>query len=300
MDAITLKQAHIGMVGVGLMGHGIASNVQNAGWLLHFLDHPGNQPVEGLVAQGAKAHPGCKSLAAECEVIILCVTGSPQVEEVLFREDGILAGIRPGSVVIDCSTSIPRSTVAIAQAVEQAGGYFMDAPMTRTPKEAAEGRLNLIVGGERELFEACLPLLQSYAEHITHAGPVGAGHKMKLLHNFVSLGFSTVLAEVAACAERGGIDSEVLVEVLAQGGGKGAILDRLSPYILSQDTSGFQFSLANAHKDLDYYISMATYLGAARQTALSIAGVFEEGIAARGPQTTVPELISILADTRGD
>lgn len=299
MDAATLNQANIGMVGIGLMGHGIASNVQQAGWPLHFLDHSGNQPVDGLVAQGARAHPSGKSLAAECEVIILCVTGSPQVEEILLREEGILAGIRPGGVVIDCSTSIPSSTVAIAQSVEQAGGHFMDAPMTRTPKEAADGRLNLIVGGERDLFEACLPLLQSYAEHITHAGSVGAGHKMKLLHNFVSLGFSTVLAEAAACAERGGIDPQVLVEVLAQGGGKGAVLDRLSPYILSRDSSGFRFSLTNAHKDLDYYMAMAADLGASREAASSIVQVLAEAIAARGPQATVPELVSILAEMGG-
>ena len=206
----------VGVVGIGLMGHGIASNIQKHGWPLGFLDHPGNQPVDTLVGNGAQRFATGRELAAHCDVVIVCVTGSPQVEDVLFRDDGVLKGLKPGGVVIDCSTAIPSSTEQIADAVATAGGRFLDAPMTRTPKEAAEGRLNLIVGGDRELFEKHKPLLESFAENITYAGPVGAGHKLKLLHNFVSVGFSTVLAEAAACAQLGGIEPETLVEVLAK------------------------------------------------------------------------------------
>lgn len=290
------EKQQIGMAGIGLMGHGIATSLQRHNWSLSFLEHSGNQPTDELLANGATAFSSAKSMAAHCDVIILCVTGSPQVEDVLLREEGILQGLQPGTVVIDCSTAIPSSTLKIAEAVEAVGGRFLDAPMTRTPKEAREGRLNLIVGGDRELFEAQLPLLESYAENIVHAGPAGSGHKLKLLHNFVSVGFSTVLAEAAACAELGGIDPDVLIDVLAKGGGSSTVLDRLRPYILARDDSGFRFSIANAHKDLGYYLTMASDTGASQGSAAGIYNVLSAADAAGHSQSTLPELVSILTE----
>ena len=133
--------------------------------------------------------------------------------------------------------------------------------MTRTPKEAAEGRLNLIVGGDRAVFESKRPILKSFAENITYAGEVGAGHTLKLLHNFVSLGFSAVLCEAAAASNKAGIDPAILHDVLAHGGGAGVALDRLSPFILRGRDRRFRFTLANSAKDLGYYCTMAENLG---------------------------------------
>jgi 3-hydroxyisobutyrate dehydrogenase-like beta-hydroxyacid dehydrogenase len=269
----------VGIVGVGLMGHGIALNVARKGWPLGYLDHPGNQPTDDLDALGATRHADRAALARASEVIILCVTGTPQVEDVLLgrdgpREGGLLASLRPGTVVIDCSTAIPASTARIAAAVTRAGGRFLDAPMTRTPKEAAEGRLNLLVGAEPDLFEAMRPLLSAFAENIFHAGSeAGAGHTLKLLHNFVSLGSVALIAEAAACAGRAGIAPEILVDVLRKGGGHGAALDRLSPYLLEGDSSPMRFSIANARKDLSYYVAMAQGLGAEHAVA---DGVFSD------------------------
>ncbi|MEN3364484.1 MAG: hypothetical protein V7606_1758 [Burkholderiales bacterium] len=285
----------IGMIGIGLMGHGIASNIVKHGYPMVLLEHPGNQPLDGLIAAGATTAKTPASLAATVDIVILCVTGTPEVEDVLFRKEGLLEGIKPGTIVIDCSTAIPSSTVRIAAAVEEAGGRFLDSPMTRTPKEAAEGRLNLIVGGERELFDICKPLLECYAENIVHAGPVGTGHKLKLLHNFVSLGFSAVLAEAAACANSSGIDPKVFVEILAKGGGDGVILNRLRPYIESQDSSGFRFFISNALKDMTYYTTMAEELGAKHATADAIRQTYEFAGNAGGKHATVPELVTLLA-----
>jgi 3-hydroxyisobutyrate dehydrogenase-like beta-hydroxyacid dehydrogenase len=285
----------VGMIGIGLMGHGIASNVVRHGHRLRFLEHPGNQPVDDLLAGGAQPFQSGAALAADSEVIILCVTGTPEVEDVLLRDGGVLEGLQPGSVVIDCSTAIPSSTVRVAQAVAKAGGRFLDAPMTRTPREAAEGRLNLIVGGDAELFEECRPLLACYAENIVHAGPIGAGHRMKLLHNYVSLGFSAVLAEAAACAERAQVDPQVLLEVLGKGGGNSVVLERLRPYIESGDSSSFRFTIANALKDMGYYNAMAGELDAPRATAEAIRQTYAEASSQGHAQSTVPELIGLLA-----
>ena len=186
----------IGMVGIGLMGHGIASNLVRHGHALLLLEHTGNQPLDALKAAGAQTTPSASDLAARVDLVMLVVTGSPQVEAVLTGAGGVLEGLRPGSTVIDCSTAIPSSTRRMAQAVQQAGSRFLDAPMTRTPKEAAEGRLNLLVGGDAALLDEVRPVLKCFAENITHVGPVGAGHGMKLLHNYVSLGMVTLLADL--------------------------------------------------------------------------------------------------------
>lgn len=285
----------IGMIGIGLMGHGIARNIARHGYPLTVLEHAGNQPLDELKAAGVTTHTRAAALAAASEIVILCVTGTPQVEAVLLGPDGVLEGLRPGTVVIDCSTAVPSSTERVAQAVQAAGGRFLDTPMTRTPKEAHEGRLNLLVGGDAALFEEVRPLLACFAENITHAGPVGAGHRMKLLHNYVSLGFISLLAEAAACAQRAGVAPEVFVDVLAKGGGGGAALERLRPYLLSRDPSGIRFSLANAHKDLGYYTTMAHETEAHHAIADAVLNTLHTSLQAGDAQTLLPSLVSILA-----
>lgn len=284
----------IGMIGIGLMGHGIASNILQHGYPLGMLEHPGNQPLEDLIQRGAITYQSASRLAAASDVVLLCVTGSPQVEAVLLSPDGVLEGLRPGTLVIDCSTAIPTSTEKIAQAVQARGGQFIDAAMTRTPKEAAEGRLNLLVGGAPEVFEQAHPLLSCFAENITHAGPVGAGHRMKLLHNYVSLGTVALIAEAAACAMRSKVDPAIFVEVLAKGGGGGVALDRLKPYLLAQDPSSLRFAMTNAQKDLGYYTNMAEQTGAVCTIGRAVRDTFDQAVA-EDAQRLVPELVQLLA-----
>jgi len=197
-------------------------------------------------------------------------------------------------VVIDCSTAIPSSTLRMAQVVQAAGSHFLDTPMTRTPKEAAEGRLNLLVGGEAALLEECRPLLDCFAENITHAGPIGAGHGMKLLHNYVSLGMVTLLSEAAACASRNGVAPEVFVDVLAKGGGGGTALERVRPYLLAHDPSGLRFSIANACKDLSYYNAMASDTGAVKDIAAAVLSTLEGALTRCQPGAFMPELSFLL------
>jgi 3-hydroxyisobutyrate dehydrogenase-like beta-hydroxyacid dehydrogenase len=183
----------------------------------------------------------------------------------------------------------------MAQAVHAAGGRFLDAPMTRTPKEAAEGRLNLLVGGDAALFAECRPLLACFAENITHVGPVGAGHSMKLLHNYVSLGFIALLSEAAACAQRAGVAPAVLVDVLAKGGGGSVALERLKPYLLDRDTASLRFAMANAQKDIGYYQTMARDTGAVAEIADAVLRTYEQAAAVGGPQAQAIELSALLA-----
>lgn len=288
----------VGLVGVGLMGHGIAANILKGKHALFFLDHPGNQPVDDLLAAGATTKSSGREVADAADVVILCVTGSPQVEAVLFEPGGVLEGLRAGCVVIDCSTALPSSTERVAARVEAAGGRFMDAAMTRTPKEAEEGRLNLIVGAPEPLFQEVRPLLACFAENIAHAGPVGAGHTLKLLHNFVSLGFTAVLAEAAAASRRADIDDAAFLDVLGKGGGGGVILERLRPYIADGDASGFRFSVANGLKDIGYYHTMTEDLGARRGVADAVLALYQSISDSGHADRPVPELVGLLGPSR--
>ena len=286
----------IGLIGVGLMGHGIARNLLKHGYKLTVLEHPGNRPLDELLSLGVSTRMAATDVARSSDVVILCVTGTPQVEEVLTATNGVLAGLQPRSIIVDCSTSIPASTIRMAAQVEAAGGRFIDAPMTRTVQHAHEGRLNLLVGGARKVVEEVRPVLACFAENIALVGGVGAGHRMKLLHNFVSIGFMSLLAEAAACAQRTDVSAEVLVEVLAHGGGGGIALERLKPYLLSRDASSLQFFIANALKDINYYKEMAQETNSAHEIADAVAATFARVVEAGAGQKMLPELVSCLAD----
>lgn len=285
----------IGMIGIGMMGHGIASNLVKHGHALSVLAHAGNQPIDDLLQHGVKTFDTPKDLAAHSNVVILCVTGTPQVEAVLMGKDGVLQGLQSNTIVIDCSTAMPASTAKIAQAVVAQGGLFMDAPMTRTPKEAAEGRLNLLVGADPELFESCRPILACFAENIVHVGPVGSGHRMKLLHNYVSLGSVALLAEAAACAQVGGVNAQTFVDVLAMGGGWGAALERLKPFLLNHDSTGLRFTVANALKDLTYYNEMAQDIQAEHAVASAIQSTLKAACDDGQGALLMPDLVDVIA-----
>ena len=295
---MSINSTRLGMIGIGVMGHGIATTLVGHGYPVVFLDHPGNQPVDELVAAGARPMASIAALAAESDVVILCVTGTPEVEAVVLGAGGVLEQLRAGMTIIDHSTAIPASTVRIAQAVASRGGRFLDAPMTGTPMDAASGRVNLLVGGDPALFEEYQPLLASYAGRIVYAGPVGAGHRLKLLHNFVSMGFGAVLAEAVACAARAQVDADLFVEVLANGGGKSAMLDRMRPYIQSRDLTAYRFSIGNAAKDLGYYMMLAEELGASRTTAEAVHRVYADAVSGGHGRETVPEIVAVFLEPR--
>lgn len=284
----------VGCVGLGLMGHGLAKNVAAKGWPLVFLDHPGNQPTGDVRALGGEPVRSLSEVARRADVIILCVTGSPQVEEVVLGEFGLLGGLGPGKTVVDCSTAIPESTLRVAGAVLAKGARFLDAPLTRTPKEAEEGRANVLAGGDKATFQDVLPILQSFGENIVHVGPVGAGHRMKLLHNFISLGNCVLLAEAAIAARRGGVDMDVFIDVLAKGGGDSVALTRMTPYLSQGDVGTLRFSLANSRKDLTYYTAMTDALGVPSLAAHAILRVFARAVGMGAGEEPVPKLVDLM------
>ncbi len=285
---------NVGLIGVGLMGHGIALNVLKNGFALSIMEHPGNQPIDDLIGLGVTVLESAQSVASVSDLVILCVTGSPQVEAVLQGEQGVLAGLKPGAIVVDCSTALPESTVRMAELVMTAGGQFLDAPMTRLAQHAREGRLNLLVGGDEAVLAMARPVLDAFTENIDHVGGIGFGHRMKLLHNYVSIGHMALLAEAAAQAAEANVDPQVFVDVLASGGGAGAALQRLSKCILTGDSNDVPFSIGNAIKDIDYYREMVGEQSGSRTIADGLSGAIGSVIEAGHDDKYVPELTRLF------
>lgn len=291
------SQKTIGMIGVGRMGHGIAASLLRKGHQVRFLDHPGNQPVDDLLAMGAQRFDNVRAVADSASIVIMCVTGTPAAEEVALRQDGLVSCLKPGQIVLDCTTAMPDSTLRIAEALTKTGARYLDTAMTRTPKEAEEGRLGLIVGGDGALLAEVEPVLRAFAESVVHAGPVSSGHRLKLLHNFVSLGFAALLSEAAACANRSGVEPKVFLDVLAAGAGDGVVFRRLKPFIESGDDSGLRFNITNALKDITYYGEMAGSASARREIAEAVRQSYSIARDNGYAEAFVPQLVKALTLT---
>lgn len=285
---------NLGLVGCGLMGHGIAKNLLAAGHTLTILDHPGNQSCDDLAASGAVLSTNLHDVAHAKDAVVLVLPSSPEVEAVVLGPDGLLQHLTSGMLVIDATTAEPESTLKIAAAVRVLGCGYVDAPMTRTPKEAEEGRLNVLLGGADDDVARARVFIDAYAENIYHGGGVSAGHRLKLLHNFVSIGQAVVISEAVAAAQKGQVDLDVLTNVLATGGAGGAALERLRPYITDKDVSSYRFAIKNAAKDLDYYTRMVQELDAPSQAAIALHNVLTGALTEAGDGAVMPELIDIL------
>ncbi|MFN7547284.1 MAG: NAD(P)-dependent oxidoreductase, partial [Pseudomonadota bacterium] len=243
----------IGFIGAsGLMGHGMARNLLAKGHELVITVHRNRERVGDLLAAGAAEAADPAALAAECEVVLLCVTGSPQVEAVMLDARGVLAGARAGLVVVDTSTSEPASTEVLRGRAAAAGVTFVDAPLARTPVEAEAGRLNVMVGAEPAVFERLQPVLRCFAENVFHVGGPGAGHVIKLLNNFIAQSICTATAEAFAVGQRAGIDPRKLVELVGAGPVNNGLFQAMAKTLGGQ-MDGLKFELDNARKDVRYY-----------------------------------------------
>jgi 3-hydroxyisobutyrate dehydrogenase-like beta-hydroxyacid dehydrogenase len=245
----------IGFIGIGLMGHGMAKNLLKKGHPLAFLVHRNRSNISDLLDLGAKEASTPKDLISGSDVVILCVTGTPQVEANVYG--GLLEGARRGQIVIDCSTSQPESTERIGADFARKGVRFVDAPLARTPQHAEEGKLNCMVGADAQTFAEVKPVLEKFCENIVLAGGPGAGHRIKLVYNFVAMSHAAVCCEALAACARAGIDLEVFLKLVSAGGANSAMFQMLVPKALQGDFTGLQFTLGNAKKDIGYYQQMA-------------------------------------------
>ncbi len=273
----------IGFIGAsGLMGHGMAKNLLARGHALALTVHRNRERVADLLAAGATEAATPAALAQTCEIVFLCVTGTPQVEAALLGEQGLLRGAKSGLLIVDCSTSEPESTTRLRERCAAAGVSFVDAPLARTPVEAEGGKLNVMVGADDAVFARLQPLLHCFAENVFHVGGPGAGHIIKLLNNFIAQAICTATAEAFAVGQRAGIDPKKLVELVSAGAVNSGIFQAMAK-TLHGDMAGLKFELDNARKDVRYYthlaegLSIPSVVGEAVHQSLAIASALGHG-----------------------
>jgi 3-hydroxyisobutyrate dehydrogenase-like beta-hydroxyacid dehydrogenase len=277
-----MDKPRIGFVGIGLMGHGIAKNLVAKGYPLTLRLHRNRKPAEDLFAAGAREAASYAELARASDIVFLCVTGAPQVEEVVFGNDGLASAAASGLVIVDTSTSEPATTTRTREALAPKGVTFVDAPLARTPVEAEAGRLNVMVGADAATFARIEPVLRAFAENVFHVGGPGAGHVVKLLNNFIAQAICTATAEAFAVGQRAGIEPKKLVELVSAGAVNSGLFQMMAK-TLDGDLGALRFELDNARKDIRYYTHLAeglaipTVVGEAVHQSLVLASALGHG-----------------------
>lgn len=289
----------IGFIGVGLMGHGMAKNIVEKGYPLVTMAHRKRDAVDDLIKRGATEAKSPIEIAQRSDIIHLCVTGSPQVEANIRGENGLLAGLRPGAIIVDCSTSDPVSTLTLKAEIEAAGGHMADAPLARTPKEAWEGTLDAMVGASPEVFERIKPVLDTWAGVVVHLGEVGLGHKMKLLNNFLAMGYGALYAEALAIARKSGLTPEQFDSVIRPGRLSNGFYQTFMKWTLEGDENAHRFAISNAHKDMAYLTNLCTAIGAVNPVQSVVKNSYAAMEAAGEGERYLPMLADFIARQNG-
>jgi 3-hydroxyisobutyrate dehydrogenase-like beta-hydroxyacid dehydrogenase len=253
--------SRIGFIGLGMMGRGMARNLVAKGFAVTTMAHRSRGAIEELKALGAAEAAAPAEVARQSDIVIVCVTGTPAVEAVVYGDDGLMSAAREGLIVLDCTTSEPESSARIAADFRARGVAFADAPLARSPKEAEEGRLNAMVGAEPAVFAQIEPVLKAFCENIFHVGGSGAGHTTKLVYNFLTMGQAALISEALVAAARAGLDLQAFCKVVAAGGANSGIFQMIAPSALAGTYDGLRFGLDLARKDLRYYTHMTEQMG---------------------------------------
>ena len=254
----------IGIIGLGIMGSPMASNLLKAGFRVTVHNRTASK-MEDLIKQGAQGAPSPEEVARSTEVVITMVTDSPDVEQVVLGPQGVIHGVRPGSVVIDMSSISPKVTREIAARLEEKGAHMLDAPVSGGQLGAINGTLAIMVGGEKEVFDQCLPIFEGMGKTITYTGPHGMGQVTKLVNQVLVANNMNGVAEALVFAAKAGADLEKTIEAVAGGAAGSWQLSNLGPRIIKGDFApGFMVKLQQ--KDL------RLILEAAREMSLPMPG----------------------------
>ena len=268
----------VGFIGLGMMGHGMAANILKKGYPLSILAHRNRKPIDDLVGRGAREVASIAALVEISDIILFCVRGAEEVECLVYDEKGLLDSCRPGIILVDCTTSSPVLSRRIAADLESRQAAFVDAPVTRAPQDAEAGRLNSLVGADPTVFEKVKPILECYSENIAYFGPPGAGHSAKLINNFISCGYTALIAEGVSLCFRAGVDAQMLYEVMSTGGADSGVLRKMVPPLLAGDLTGHRFTLSNACKDVGYFKTFAEGFGFSSYLAGSLLQTYESAV----------------------
>lgn len=251
----------IGFIGLGLMGAAMVGRLQSKGYSLTVMGNVSRPRIDAAVAAGAMEAKSGRAVAEASDIVMLCMDTSASVEGRMRGAEGVISGLKPGTVVIDFGTSLPASTIALGEEIAAAGGTYLDGPLGRTPAHAVDGLLNIMCSGDKTAFDKILPVLEDLGENVFHLGNLGSGHTIKLINNFFGMTTASAMSEAFAMADQAGISRESLYDVMAAGPLRSMMMDFVKAYGVDGDASKLGFSIRNASKDVGYYCQMSSDLG---------------------------------------
>ncbi len=274
-----MAETRVGFCGLGTMGAAMAANVARAGYPLTVWNRTPGKATEAVGA-GAVVALSPAAVASASEVVVICVSDTPDVETVLFGKGGLADELTAGSLVIDCSTIAPGATRDFAQRLAEQGVGFVDAPVSGGSEGAVKGTLTIMVGGSADDVERARPVLESMGSNITHMGPVGAGQTTKAVNQVILSGVYLGVAEGMVLAMKSGLDARQVAEALAGGAAGSWILQNRAERMIDDDYP-LGFRIALHLKDLNIALEQAREVGAALPIA-AMAAQIEAGLVARG------------------
>ncbi len=250
----------IGFIGIGLMGRHMARHLLDAGYPLTIWNRS-EEKARDLLAAGAVWADSPKGVAQAADVVITMVTDSRASEQVVCGTDGVLEGIRDGSILVDMGSIAPEMSRSIAARAREKGVPMLDAPVTGNPKVAQAGKLGIMVGGPRETFEKCLPLFEILAAKIVYVGELnGMGTTLKLINNLILGVAIEAVSEAMVLSAKVGIDPQKVIDITSVGGARTGAMETRGPRMLKRDFSP-GFSTDNMYKDLSSVIKLADEYG---------------------------------------
>lgn len=275
-----MEKPIVGFIGLGLMGGNMAQCLLDNGYSLNVMGR-NKDAVAATTSRGATEVSTPKALAEASDIVMLCVTTSDVVESLIYGDDGILAGIKEGAVVIDYGTSIPDSTRKIGADLAAKGAGMLDAPLGRTPAHAKDGQLNIMAAGNKETFDKVKPVLDVQGENVFYLGALGAGHVTKLINNFMGMTTVCAMSQAFAVADRSGIDTQQLFDIMSAGPSNSPFMQFCRKYAVD-GVSDLGFSIANANKDIGYFVQMVEDMGTrapiAEGTAANLQAALDSGM----------------------
>ena len=276
---MTAEQQRVAFLGLGTMGAAMAANLARAGFQVTAWNRtPGRAPE--LADIGVETAPNPAAAAADADIVVICVADTPDVEAVLFGQDGVVGGARAGTLIIDCSTIAPSGSWDFAARLKAHGLAMVDAPVSGGSEGARNATLTIFVGGEADDVERARPILGALGKSITHVGPIGAGQAVKAVNQVILAGTYLGVAEGIVLAMKAGLDVEQVVEALSGGAAQSWVLANRSGRMLDNDYPlGFKVSLHR--KDLGIALELANQLGAVLPVS-ALAAQLESGLVAAG------------------
>ena len=282
----------VGFIGLCIMGQGLVRNLLKAGFEVNIWNRTAKR-MDPLVEAGAKKTNSPADLASKCDIVITCVSDTPDVQEVVLAESGVIHGVKSGALLVDMSIISPQATREIAAKLDEKGVHMLDAPISGGSEGAAKGTLSIMIGGDAKQVALAMPYFEAMGKTITHVGGHGAGQMVKLVNQILVVVNMLAAAEALLFGQAGGLDLQKTLEAVTQGAAGSWMLSNRGPQVLERDwRPGFTIDLQQ--KDLRLVLEAADQMGVPLMATNMIFNLYRtlqrEGLGAEGNHALVKAL----------